>query len=175
MLYYQKSAIVGLAIGLTTIILGIVSLSTPAWVTIDYSHTPPITYGLFHDPTMDAAKGLSMTTLRASQVTGGFGHFCLTVGTIMGVWCIAFIDELEFILSAAMFMVLGIMLDTTGLVYYFKAHVDLERFGANTHIDYGYSLGLMIVTILFALLLTVHISFMAGYKYRQIVFRREMQ
>ena len=175
---HHKFALVGLVIGLVGIVLSIIALSTPAWISVDHrGSSQPTIYGLFwqcqanasysHDkPSRAIIDCFKIDVFRAPQYLAIAGCSTFSIGIFLGIVSTAFIGKyrLQWIAPVLLFssivsLLLSMMIQIKGVIEHHLRSSRLE-------LHYGYSMILMLVMCTVGIFLTAYFSFTAGYIHR---------
>ena len=149
MYYYQKFAIVGFSLSLLPVILCIISLTTPPWITIDF---------------IDSTN--SFSTPRYLQI---IGYIILIIGLFIAILCTTFIDKHPIHFLAPIIIIIGNLIIIIGLfAQLFSVVKDLSVI-SKVQVHFGFSLVAMILTTIFGFLSAFYFSYTAGYIHRHIL------
>jgi small-conductance mechanosensitive channel len=169
--YYQKFALIGLIIGIFPIILGIIALTTPAWISINHGQSSNRTsYGLFPQCTTNETSNCEdIDSFQTSQYLEIIGYVILIVGLLAGVLCTALIDKHSIHFIAPLILIIGTVTILLGFMFYIKSVVENSPPSSDMKLHLGYSMILMIATCIIGYILTAYFSFSAGYIHRHIL------
>jgi len=169
--YYQKFAIIGFILGLFPIVLGIIALTTSAWISINHNGLSNRTnYDLFRQ--CETNKTIECTYINSFQTSQYFeiiGYILLIVGLLAGVLCTALINKRSIHFIAPIILIIGTVTILLGFIFYIKSVVESIFALSNTTLNLGYSMILMISTCIIGCILIAYFSFSAGYIHRHIL------
>jgi hypothetical protein len=171
MRYYHKFAITGFIFGGFGIILGIIALTTPAWISVKYSQSShTIIYGLFRQcDKNETTECTDINSFQAPQYIEIIGHVILAIGIFVGVICTAFIDQRSIHFIPPIILLIGSLTIFVGFIFYIKCVVEMNHNSSIRTLHFGYSMIMMICTCIIGNFLTAYFSFTAGYIHRHIL------
>ncbi len=169
--YYHKFALIGSIIGLIPIVLGIIGLITPAWISIDYDRpSDPIMYGLFEQcTTNNTIECTDIDSFETPQYFEIIGYIILIVGILISVLSTALMDKRSIHFIPPIILIIGTITILLGFIFYIKCVVEMNPTLTNTKLHLGYSMILMISACIVGYILTAYFSFSAGYIHRHIL------
>jgi hypothetical protein len=171
MRYYHKFALIGFIIGLIPIALGIIGLTTSAWISIDHDHPSDlIMYGLFEQCTKNnTIKCEDTDSFETPQYFEIIGYLILIVGILISVLCTALMDKRSIHFIPPIILMIGTITILLGFIFYIKCVVEMNSTVPYTKLHLGYSMILMISACIVGYILTAYFSFTAGYIHRHIL------
>jgi hypothetical protein len=179
--YNHKFAIISFIIGFFAIILGIIALTTPVWISINYDHSlHPITYDLFRqcksniNQTSKTSKNKTITCIvinsfQIAQYLEIIGYISLVIGLFVGILCTVLINKRTIHFISPLILIVSTIMILLGLIFYIKYVIEVNHNASIIELRLGYSIILMIITCVIGFILTAYFSYTAGYIHRHIV------
>jgi hypothetical protein len=169
MQFSQILSLAGSGIGVITIVLGIVALSTPTWLILTAPQLLKTTYSLFercNKALSDAAAPLAgCTTVNNLQAAQGLiiaGVVATGLGIIGAVLLDVLINNRWIKLMPQLLLVPGPTLIIVGALFYVKNVLGNFTSGA-AELELGYSFILIVITCIIGYLSAGYFLFVAGY------------
>jgi hypothetical protein len=171
--YFVRS-VISAAIGLISIILGIIGLATPTWIKISPSDEGDLTvYGLFRrcttiisleDPTVTICD--KVTSFKTAQGLLIAGVIIIAIGVAIAIILKLFSSMGHHIyLIFPILPMIGSILILIGFLLYIKYLIE-HYVNFFLKVDIGYSIIIMVIACIFGFVTTAYFSFNAGYIYR---------
>ncbi|CAF1340996.1 unnamed protein product [Adineta steineri] len=164
-----KLLIITAAIGLISIIFGIIGLATPKWIDVEVVAGGSNTiYGLFRQCTVDATgtKCTNVPTFKTAQGLQIAGVVIIAIGVISFTILNLLSRNSYLHLISPVLPIIGSILILIGFLLFPKYVIELYSTNLmKLQVNIGYSMVLMVIACIGGFLTAIYFAFSAGYSY----------